>query len=175
MTTVWYTSDLHLGHANIIKYCNRPFEDVEEMDEILIKNWNKVVKTGDIVYHVGDFCFRTPEHYIKKLNGKIVFIRGSHDKIIESLLYKDSVVITKPVMDEYGNPRPLVMSHYAMRSWSMSHYASWHIFGHHHGKLEPYGLSFDVGVDCWDYYPITIQEIAEKMATLKPLADFRKG
>ena len=173
--TTWFTSDLHLGHANIIKHCNRPFEDVNHMDKVIIDNWNSCVKTDDIVYHVGDFCFRTPEKYISRLNGKIVFIRGSHDKIIEKLLEKNSIVIIKPLNDEYGNLRPIVMCHYVMRSWSMSHYASWHLYGHHHGNLEPYGLSFDIGVDCWNYYPLSLEEVANNMKQLSPIVDFRKA
>jgi calcineurin-like phosphoesterase family protein len=80
----WYTADLHLGHTNIIKYCNRPFGSTDDMDSVIINNWNSRVKIGDVVYHVGDFCFKTPEQYIGRLNGKITLIRGSHDKIIEN-------------------------------------------------------------------------------------------
>jgi calcineurin-like phosphoesterase family protein len=61
-----------------------------------------------------------------------------------------------------------------MRSWPNSHYASWHLYGHHHGKLPPYGLSFDVGVDCWDFAPVSLGQVEEKMKTLKPIVDYRK-
>ena len=55
---IWFTSDLHLGHGNIIKYCNRPFKDIEHMNRALIDNWNSRVKLNDVVFHVGDFCFK---------------------------------------------------------------------------------------------------------------------
>jgi calcineurin-like phosphoesterase family protein len=61
-----------------------------------------------------------------------------------------------------------------MRSWDKSHYASWCLFGHHHGSLELYGLSFDVGVDCWNFFPVSLEQIDKKMSTLKPIVDFRK-
>lgn len=62
-----------------------------------------------------------------------------------------------------------------MRSWHLSHYASFMLFGHHHGNLDPHGLSFDVGVDTNDFYPYSLNDIENKMKTLKPIVDFRKG
>ena len=92
MTNTWFTSDYHLGHANIIKYCGRPFKDVEHMNKTIITNHNNRVKHDDIVFFLGDFCFRNSkggkegegnidkaEHYLKQLNGRFVFIRGNHD------------------------------------------------------------------------------------------------
>ncbi len=80
----WFTADTHFGHANIIKYCNRPFGSSVEMNETMISNWNKVVQPGDIVYHLGDFCFGRKGYefdiYFNRLNGLIVFIKGNHDK-----------------------------------------------------------------------------------------------
>jgi calcineurin-like phosphoesterase family protein len=88
----FYTSDLHLGHFNIITYCNRPFKTLTEMNETLIRNWNARVKDEDVVYHVGDFCFKNSPggkpgegvavkamDYVKQLKGRIIFIRGNHD------------------------------------------------------------------------------------------------
>ncbi|MDE7165189.1 MAG: metallophosphoesterase family protein [Clostridiales bacterium] len=78
---IFFTSDLHLGHKNCIDYCDRPFSDVQEMDEALINNWNKRVKNGDTVYVVGDLVWesRDPLKYISRLNGKKVLIVGNHD------------------------------------------------------------------------------------------------
>jgi calcineurin-like phosphoesterase family protein len=169
--TIYFTSDLHLGHSNVIKYSNRPFASVEEMDEELIRCFNSVVKKGDMVYDLGDTYFKSPKLYEGRLNGTIIRIKGSHDHDIK----EPRLLVIKPqgIVDEYGNQIVITLCHYSMRSWEMSHYASWHLYGHHHGTLEPYGLSFDVGVDCWNYYPISLKQVAEKMATLKPIVDFR--
>lgn len=82
---IWFTSDTHFGHRNIIKFCNRPWNTVEEMDNALIENWNKVVKPEDIVFHLGDFAFATNGRWkeiINSLNGHIYLIVGNH-KIYE--------------------------------------------------------------------------------------------
>ena len=80
---IYFTADTHFGHTNIIRYCGRPFETKEEHDRVLIENWNNKVQPQDVVYHLGDFGFGTPDDLRKiaaKLQGKIHFIRGNHDK-----------------------------------------------------------------------------------------------
>jgi calcineurin-like phosphoesterase family protein len=82
---VWLTADTHFGHANIIGYCNRPFEDADEMSERLIRRWNGSVKPDDTVLHLGDFAFfqGNLEHVaavISQLNGPKILVRGNHDK-----------------------------------------------------------------------------------------------
>lgn len=74
-------ADTHFGHENIIKYCNRPFRDVEEMDKVLIKNWNETVSNDDVVLMLGDFAFGKDkiEEYTPKLHGKKILIKGNHD------------------------------------------------------------------------------------------------
>ena len=77
---IFYTSDLHLGHANIIRHCNRPFASVEEMDEVLIDNWNAKVTNADTVHILGDFMFRNkrpPEEYLFRLKGKKHLVVGT--------------------------------------------------------------------------------------------------
>ena len=79
---IFYTSDLHLGHANIIKHCDRPFSDVTEMDRSLIENWNARVTNSDTVYIIGDMMFKIyvdPVKYLNKLKGKKHLIIGNHD------------------------------------------------------------------------------------------------
>lgn len=79
--TTWLTSDTHFWHANVIKYCNRPFADANEMNEKLILNWNEVVQPGDRVIHLGDFSLaaRAVETVVPRLNGNIELIMGNHD------------------------------------------------------------------------------------------------
>jgi calcineurin-like phosphoesterase family protein len=172
VSNIWFTADLHLDHLNIIKYSNRPFRSIEEMDSALINNWNEVVQPEDTVYDLGDFCMGNSAKYIQRLYGKIIRIKGSHDKDIQ----QPYMIVIKPdeLIDEYGNQRSITLCHYSLRSWPLSHYASWHLFAHHHGKLEPYGLSFDCGMDTNNFYPYSLDDVCKKMSTLKPIVDFRK-
>jgi calcineurin-like phosphoesterase family protein len=82
MIDTWLISDTHFNHSAIIKYCNRPFRTVEDMNETIISNWNNIVKKNDIVYHLGDFGFGSLNditNFVSKLNGRIYLIKGNHD------------------------------------------------------------------------------------------------
>ena len=84
---IWFVSDTHFGHKNILKYTKRPFSSVEEMDEILIANWNNRVKEEDEVYHLGDVALCSPNKLRKildRLKGKIYLIRGNQDRSAEA-------------------------------------------------------------------------------------------
>ena len=81
---VFFTSDTHFNHTNIIRFCNRPFKDVSHMNETIISNWNRVVSPEDIVFHLGDFCLGGSAEWVNvlnRLNGKIYLISGNHDRI----------------------------------------------------------------------------------------------
>lgn len=90
----WWTSDYHFGHFNIIRYCGRPFETVEEMDKVIIRKHNERVKPEDTVFFLGDFIFKGGKEggeercraFEKKLNGKVVFIEGNHDRNVDVLM-----------------------------------------------------------------------------------------
>jgi calcineurin-like phosphoesterase family protein len=129
---IFFTSDTHFGHKNIIKFSNRPFYSIEEMDEVLIQNWNNVVGKNDTIYHLGDFCFGNSKKYLKRLNGNIIRIKGSHDRDMKSPYMK--IIQPKGLLDQYGNQRSIVLCHYSMRTWHLSHYASWHLWGHSFDK-----------------------------------------
>ena len=171
----FFTSDTEFGHKNIIEYTNRPFSSMEEMDETLIERWNEIVKPKDRVYHLGDFCYGSFFKYFNKLNGSIHFVRGNHDRFPFEVPFLLEVYIPN-LMDEIDPSRKklIVLSHYSMRSWNLSHYGSWHLFGHHHGQINSYGLSFDVGVDTNNYYPYSLDQVIERMKELKPIVDFRR-
>jgi calcineurin-like phosphoesterase family protein len=182
--TTFFTADHHFGHANIIKYSNRPFDTVQQMDAELIRRWNSVVSHGDMVYYVGDFTLRSWREsldFIRQLNGSIYFMPGSHDKWMTDrstpYLALPPHIRFLPALHvlSYSSEAPsITLCHYAMRSWDRSHYASWHLFGHHHGSLPAHGLSFDIGVDCWDFYPVSYKQVSEKMTTLTPIVDYSK-
>jgi calcineurin-like phosphoesterase family protein len=160
---IFFTSDTHFGHANIIRYTGRPFKDVDEMDKTLINNWNSIVTDKDIVYHLGDFSFGPATKYMKELNGTKYFVRGNHEKPLLNLInVKDVPYIRHLNIDSHPE---IVICHYSMRVWSKSHFGSFHLFGHSHGRLEPYKKSVDVGVDShWitgkqEFRPFSCEEV----------------
>ena len=164
---IFVTSDTHFGHDNIRKYCNRPFPSCPEMDEAIMQNWNEKVKNNDIIYHLGDFSFtkNTAEtnKYLNRLNGKIVLIRGNHDKksVVSANFFE--------VYSKYQGKMLTVsednyyLNHFPHLSWDRSHYGVFHLFGHCHGELKnPPINSLDVGVDANNFTPLNIEEVKEK-------------
>lgn len=156
----WFTSDEHYGHTNVLKYNDRPFSSIEEMNEGLIANHNSIVSKNDVTIHAGDFCWLNKKEdvykqYLNRLNGNHVLLIGSHDHWQPSSAH----YIWRKRIE--GNL--IIVGHYAMRVWECSHYNSWHLFGHSHGRLEGFGKSFDIGVDCHNYYPWSWDEIVKEM------------
>lgn len=164
--TIWFTADHHFNHANIIKYCNRPFSNVEEMNEELIIRWNGRVDTNDIVYHLGDFGFGEISKIVCRLHGAIHLIPGSHDRIAPNVRLIDGLEILPKIWSTKNERQLIVMCHYSMRTWEKSHYNSWHLFAHAHGRLIPWGKSFDCGVDTHNFYPYSFEEVKEIMDKL---------
>lgn len=171
--SVFFTSDTHFGHANVIKHCGRPFADVAEMDEALIANWNAVVRPKDTVYHLGDFAFRArrkPREYLARLHGVMHLIRGNHDE--ETLKdCPDAFASLSDLKEVKWEGQRITLCHYAMKTWNKSHHGAWQLYGHTHGDMpdDPTRFSLDVGVDCHDYRPIPFERVAELMAA-KPAA-----
>lgn len=174
--TIFFTADHHFGHANIIRHTGRPFASLHEMNAHLTERWNAVVGPRDTVYHLGDIVWGNPKRMVailERLNGTIHLVSGNHDT---------KAALKKPCVDRFASVAPLleikvqdpevkggrliVLCHYAMRVWNRRHHGSWHLYGHSHGKLpeEPGSLSFDVGVDCWDFTPIAYERVREVMA-----------
>jgi calcineurin-like phosphoesterase family protein len=166
MKNIYFTADTHIGHEFIIKACNRPFDSVIEMNETIISNWNSKVKPNDTIYHLGDFSYRckNPYEYFARLNGRKILVKGNHDK--KDVLKLPWEAIHKVVDDLFIDNILLYLCHYSHRVWHNSCHGSYHLFGHSHGKLLPYGFSFDVGVDAWGFKPVSWDEIKQKMATL---------
>lgn len=182
--TVWFTADLHIGHSAVIRYARRPFANVDEMNEALIKNWNDCVSPKDDIYVLGDLSFCSLSRtisYLSRLNGRKYWIFGNHDKKLrnrEGILQffewgKDLTTIKIPDSDAYQGQQRIVLCHYAMRVWDKSHFGTWQLYGHSHGSLpdDRHSLSMDVGVDNCNYRPISYEEIKTKMKlkTWKPI------
>jgi calcineurin-like phosphoesterase family protein len=158
---IFFTSDSHFGHANIIKFCKRPYKWVDEMNEDLIERHNRVVTDSDIVYYLGDFSFKSdPSEYLCRLNGREHhLIIGNHDKRKQCERIFTSVQDVKLLnIKEYPQ---IWLSHYAHQAWPASHFGSLHLFGHSHGTLPvfPKEKRMDVGVDSLGYYPISLERV----------------
>jgi calcineurin-like phosphoesterase family protein len=122
--------------------------------ETIINNWNNVVGERDTVYHLGDFSFKNPYHYRKRLKGRIELIVGNHDYRYDCSVF-DKVYDLHIIKIE---KKTIVLSHFAMRVW--------HLYGHSHGMLEPFGKSFDVGVDSNNFTPVSFETVAHVMDCL---------
>ena len=167
----WFTSDYHLGHANIIKYCGRPWKCERDMTEAIIKNHNARVAPEDIVFHDGDFCFRNSPggkqgegtvlkavDYIRRLNGNFYFIKGNHDKnnslktIVEKLVIghgkKRICIVHNPV---HADPA------YAINFVGHIH-EKWQI-----RRLSENSVMVNIGCDVWDFKPVSFEEIMKRL------------
>lgn len=177
---IFFISDLHVGHANVIRYDGRPFKDTDEMHGELIKRWNSVVGDDDTVYFLGDLSFAASgltKWFAYSLKGKIWAIAGNHDSVdkLRSLGRFEGV-------HEYGTEigvkdedslasrgtqgyQKIVMSHYPILSWNNSHRGSFHLHGHCHGGLVRTMPDYykrkvmDVGCNMIDYTPISYSQV----------------
>jgi calcineurin-like phosphoesterase family protein len=182
---IYYTSDLHLGHANIIKLCGRPFANVEEMNDCLVKNWNGVVTKDDTVYILGDFAFRSAvsvKPVIKILNGAKHLVLGNHDagwiKNLNPGEYFASVSSLKEIED--GDTR-ITLCHYPMLSWNRAAYGAVLVHGHIHNSTDAqtFGVlknmnAYNAGVEVNGYKPATLEQLKankEKFYALHPIAE----
>ena len=162
----FYTADLHLGHANIIKYCNRPFDTAEEMNEKLIAGWNSRVKPEDSVFVLGDFCFRNgpngkpgeglqskSEYYKSRLNGNKIFIRGNHDgnnSLNTNIL---SLVI------DFGGSKAYCVHKPEHSNLSYPVVLCGHIHNNWKTAIIKDSLLINVGVDVHNFRPISLDEL----------------
>ena len=171
---IWVTSDTHFNHANIIKYCNRPFSSVEEMNETIIANWNKVVSQGDTVYHLGDFALGDKSlipDILERLNGHINLIIGNHDNlnIMADLLYYNCVlnVFWEEVI-KVGK-KTIILNHFPFGSLPdpTTNYPIIQLHGHVHSTPDKpwnyFDNQYDVGVDNNNFTPINLAELLDKI------------
>lgn len=179
---IYYTSDLHLGNSNIIGYENRPWKTVDEMDQGLIDRWNSRVKDKDKVYVLGDFCFKGASKaitFLEQLKGEIHLIRGNHDHFMGQLSFQewsqwDSMAMSaqrpsRRIINEgwykhfEDSGREVVLCHFPIMYWDgMDDRGSYHLYGHMHSrpnKQHTHPMTFNVGVDVNDYYPVTLDEL----------------
>lgn len=167
----YYISDLHFGHENIIRLSHRPFENAEQMDETIIKNWNNVVKDSDAVYIGGDFCYKSgkhPKEYLERLNGKKHLIVGNHDgSVIKDPVCRKYFESIKDIMNISDGNKRIIICHYPMVEWNGFYRNALHFYGHIHNNtnnntykiLESIPNCYNIGADVFGFVPRTLDEI----------------
>ena len=161
---IWFSSDTHFSHSNILKYCNRPYSNVEEMDDLIFKNFRSCLKKGDTLFFLGDLTFdkmKAVEFFdmLESIGVVCTFIFGNHDHKRVRSVVKKRCFNTSNMLDIEVEGIPMTLSHYAMRVWNKSHYGAWNLFGHSHGTLESIGKQLDVGVDSNGFKPISFEQV----------------
>jgi calcineurin-like phosphoesterase family protein len=171
---IYFTSDSHFGHFNIIRYTGRPYNSARHMDECMIQDWNDTVGKDDWVIHLGDFSFQS-DLYVHRLNGKIILVKGNHDDgkhnglfegVVEFMPLKiaefNCYLIHTPIdpMGQYKKGRE--------PDFSLLDRYDYIICGHTHVKKDGRvsGKNINVGVDAWDMRPIHIDELIRFMRSL---------
>lgn len=178
MSDIWFCSDLHFGHRNILSYTKRPYVDIENMNDEIIQSINRFVKSDDTLWHLGDLTFAPQAEtlsILRKINCKdINLIVGNHDRGF--CKYADEA-IKKGLIRSYQHykvinidKQPIVLFHFPIASWEGMHRGSWSIHGHCHGSFPPQGKSVDVGWDShWvtgklEHRPFSFEEIKRFMS-----------
>ncbi len=159
--------DLHFLHEKIVGIFSRP-TTIKEHDQWLIDRINSKVCKNDDFYILGDVSMANKidtEKLLSKINGRKHLILGNHDDNIKNSTAFKSISQIKDFnfnSENYSNIH-LVMCHFPIASWNRKVHGSCHIHGHTHNRFENKGLSFDVGVDAQNYYPISLEEVLDKM------------
>jgi calcineurin-like phosphoesterase family protein len=178
---LWFTSDEHYGHANIISYCNRPFSGLEHMEDELVARHNSVVRSGDLVIHLGDFSFLPKgeqARVLARLNGTHEIVKGNHDRSSKSLLAigfdQVSTECELEIPSPGGDLLTVLLSHYPYWRDELAQFdlkyknkmpkdmGLWLLHGHVHNfwpKIQRELRQINVGVDCWNFTPISVNQI----------------
>lgn len=174
---IFYTSDLHLGHKNILEYEHRPFKDVDDMTEEIIKKWNNKVGKRDFVYILGDFAFKNQYmnkakilECFKRLNGIKILVKGNHDnyltkEFVEDLRYDDNntSIDNDSIIEILDKKRIVVLCHYPIEEWDGKYHGTYHVHGHIHSRdiIKHIPKRFNCGVDVRNFEPVTLDEMID--------------
>jgi calcineurin-like phosphoesterase family protein len=186
LPNIFFTSDYHAFHKKIlILGKGRPFRDLDEHNSALVDRHNAVVKPNDLVYNLGDFAMSCgwdqAYAFRQRLMGLQHFTWGNHDRPPTGKVAWDMIRMRPDCFVEvehsfvldlraYGVKHPVTVGHFMMGTYTKSHRGAWNLYGHSHGQLpeEPRWMSFDVGVDAWDFAPVSIEQVAQKMKAKLP-------
>lgn len=165
--TVFFTSDTHFCHGGALGLFRRPFASVAAMNEALIERWNQRVGPDDVVWHLGDFASRpragTVEDLLVRLHGEKHLLAGNLD--LGATTTAMGWASVQPYLEMSLDGLDLVLCHYPFRSWNRQSKGALNLHGHSHGRLKPLPRQADVGVDGFEFRPVTLAEIRAAMGT----------
>lgn len=178
--TIWFTADTHFGHANIISFCDRPYETVQEMNWMIAKNFNELIQPDDTLYHLGDVAMgnlRSSLPVMQTINGHKILVPGNHDRVFS----QNTVAYRERFRDEYLQGFDEIADEYVVfdDTFALCHFpfdgdshdgnrfdklrpeddGRYLLHGHVHSKWKVNGRQINVGVDVWDYKPVSLQEL----------------
>jgi len=157
----FFTSDTHFGHGGALGLYRRPFPSVAAMNEAIVERWNETVGPDDVVWHLGDFAIRQRTalvaELLTRLQGRKRLLIGSNDPPGTTEL--DGWESVQPYAEIALDGVSAVLCHYPFRSWRGMNKGWVNLHGHCHGRLKPQPRQFDVGVDVWEFRPVTLQTI----------------
>ena len=169
----YFASDYHLGHANIIKYCRRPFIDVDDMNNTIIRNHNNRVHPEDLVFFLGDFCFKNSpggkkgeglthksRHYLEQLKGNFIFVKGNHDR-------NNSVkTIIERMVINYGGKRINMVHNPEHADFNFDINFCGHVHQNWECRRMRSGEKFtdliNVSCDVWAFKPVSFEELMKR-------------
>ena len=180
----FFTADWHLDHKNIIKFCDRPFNDTIEMGVTIINGCNEVMGPDDRLFHLGDVTGGRSDNYGRWLNQltcrNLFLFPGNHDKRLRELAKFFTILEIPYGYYDYVDPDDrnyhIILHHHAIRVWPHAHHGWGHLYGHSHGKLsKPVtskgngAMAFDVGVDAWGFKPLSLVQVKAEFKRLASL------
>jgi calcineurin-like phosphoesterase family protein len=168
MGNIWFTADTHFGHCNIIRYCNRPCKDADEMDALMLARFCEVLRPGDVLYHLGDVChttFNSARFFGGLPTKEIHLIYGNHDKV--NILKHPNIRWAGEIKRISIEGQGVTLFHYAMRTWANKGRGAFQLYGHSHGSLPGLGRQMDVGVDTNNFYPYSWEEIKKRLLPIE--------
>jgi calcineurin-like phosphoesterase family protein len=161
LVTIWFTADTHFGHAGAMGRFKRPFRSVAAMNDTLVARWNETVGPEDEVWHLGDFALRTTSEQVGALlaglHGRKHLITGNNDG--PDAMRRPEWASVQAYAEIEVEGTTLVLCHYAFRTWNRMYKGAYNLHGHSHGQLAGMTRQVDVGVDVWDFRPVTLDTI----------------
>lgn len=170
----YFTADTHFGHSGALALYRRPFADAAEMDVVMLQRWNETVEPSDEVWHLGDFAVRQTasraDALLRHLHGRKHLLTGNNDP--DGITRLGAWSSVQPYVEITVEGAAFVLCHYAFRTWNGMGKGCLNLHGH---RLTPQPRQVDVGVDVWDFRPVTLTQIRARLRLRRSSGSRRIG